>query len=371
MKIAIIGPVYPYRGGIAHYTARLAQELASRHEVKLISFKRQYPSWLYPGRSDKDPSQKRIEVPAEFILDSISPISWWRTANRIRQWKPDLIVFQWWVTFWAPAFAVIANLCRRSNIHVLFLIHNVLPHEGGRIHQPLARLALSQGDSFIVHTEEEKKRLHGIIPRAHVQVCSLGIYDALVESKISKEEARKRLNIPKQAQLLLFFGIVRRYKGLIYLLEALSILKRQGQLVNLIIAGEFWEEKDFYLQKIKQFGLSELILIEDRYILNEELPLFFTACDAAVAPYTGGTQSAIAAVALGYQIPLIATPKSAAGISAIDRNAITIVPAGNAVALADAIRVFFKNPHRNDSVAHQESPNGWKTLAATIEKIAR
>jgi glycosyltransferase involved in cell wall biosynthesis len=369
VKIAIIGPVYPYRGGIAHYTARLSQELARHHDVRIFSFKRQYPSWLYPGRSDKDPSQKKLSVQAEFILSSLDPFSWLQTARKIQQWKPDLLLFQWWVTFWAPAFATIAAFCRRSNIQVAFLIHNVLPHEGGWLHRPLARIALSQGASFIVHTNEEEQRLQTILPKVRVQVCPHGIYDVLVETTTSREEARRRFNIPENARVLLFFGIVRPYKGLKYLIEALAILKSQGQLFHLIVGGEFWEDKQTYLEWIERSGLSGRVRIEDRYIPNEELPFFFKASDVVVAPYTGGTQSGVAAIALGYQIPLIATPKSAAGMAEADRNAVTIVPAGDATALADAIRTFFSRPHFLDPVVRQQGSGGWEKMAKTIEKL--
>jgi glycosyltransferase involved in cell wall biosynthesis len=369
LKIVIVGPVYPYRGGIAHYTARLAQELSGCHDVQVLSFFKQYPARLYPGHTDRDPSQKTIDVPAEYLLEALNPLAWWRSAAWIRREKPDLVIFQWWITFWSLAYTVLASLCRWVKIPVIFMIHNVMPHEGGRIHRPLARLTLGRGRGFIVHTEEERRRLNSLLPRAPVEVCPFPIYDMLaVPGDISREQARRQLDLPEGARILLFFGIIRAYKGLSVLLEAIGLLKAKGEVYYLIVAGEFWEEKSAYLAQMERLGISGQVRLEDRYIPNEELPAIFSAADIAVAPYVSGTQSAVVALAQGFGIPLITTDWSAAGVAQEDRSRILTVPPGDAPALAEAIQQAFREPAVTSSKSPRES-GGWEMLVDTIEKI--
>jgi glycosyltransferase involved in cell wall biosynthesis len=231
---------------------------------------------------------------------------------------------------------------------------------------------LSRGRHFIVHTQEEQRRLEQLLPGASSLVCPFPVYDMLAsQDTISKEAARQRLALPGQARLLLFFGIVRPYKGLQVLLDALARLNEQNERYHLLVAGEFWHDKAAYLTQIEREQLAEQVHIEDRYIPNEELSLFFTAADVAVAPYTGGTQSAVAALALGFGIPLITTDRSAAGLSEADRQGVVVVPPGDAAALAEAIQSIFKNmPHRIPTSARPEA-GGWDRIVAAIEEICR
>ncbi len=342
MKIAIIGPVYPYRGGIAHYTTRLAQALAEHHDVKVFSFIRQYPAWLYPGRSDKDPGSKTIKVSTAYTIDSLNPFSWLHTAHKIRKYRPDVLVIEWWVTFLAPAFATIAFLCRQSKIPLIFLIHNVLPHEDSFFHRPLAKNTLRYGSYFIVHTSRECERLLELIPEAKVEVCPFPVYDMVEQVHLTQEEARRKLNIHEKGHVLLFFGIVRPYKGLTFLLEALTLLREKDPGLFLVVAGEFWEDKKSYLKKVGEMGLSKQVRLEDRYIPDDEIGVFFKAADLVIAPYVGGTQSAVSALALGFGTPLVATEWSAAGIDEANAGLVCVVPSGDVKSLAGAIESFLR-----------------------------
>jgi glycosyltransferase involved in cell wall biosynthesis len=369
LKIAIIGPVYPYRGGIAHYTASLAQALAERHEVKVFSFKRQYPAWLYPGRSDKDPDPKAVKVSAAYTIDSLDPLSWQHTANEIRRYRPDLLLIEWWVTFFAPAFTLIAFLCRKSKIPVAFLIHNVLPHDSSFLHRPLAKITLKQGSYFIVHTSRECERLLAIIPNAKVEVCPFPVFVMTKSVTLTKAEARRKLSIPETGHVMLFFGIVRPYKGLIYLFEAMSLLRGKIPGLFLVVAGEFWEDKEFYQKKIDEMGISGQVRLEDRYIPDDEVCMLFKASDLAVMPYVGGTQSAVSALSLGFGTPLLATEWSAAGIDEAYLKLVLIVPSGDAKSLAVAIQSFFENPSSSDSIEDPPTLGGWDTIVTKLEKI--
>ncbi|MEM3658410.1 MAG: glycosyltransferase [Candidatus Hadarchaeum sp.] len=310
MRVALIGPVYPYRGGIAHYTTMLYRALRERgHDVLMVSFKRQYPRWLYPGRSDKDPSKRPLVVEdAKYWIDSLNPFTWLTTFWRIWRYQPDMIVLQWWTTFWAPVWWTIGTLARFLRIPLLYICHNVLPHETGWWDPWLVRCVLREGAFFITQSLEEKQRLLSLLPGVDVFVVPHPVYDMFTSQKWPKEEARRRLGLPMDALVLLFFGIVRGYKGLKDFLIELSRAPYQepaGIRVLLVIAGEFWDDKSSYLQIIQDMGLGEQVVIEDRYIPNEEVPLYFSAADALVAPYRQETGSGVIQMARGMGLPVV------------------------------------------------------------------
>lgn len=367
MKVVMIGPVYPYRGGISHYTTFFTRALVRHnHEVDVISFRRLYPSWLYPGKSDKDPSDKPLLVKADYLLDYLHPGTWWQSVQRIRRLKPDAVIIQWWTTFWAVPFAIISRSLRRKKICVIFVIHNVLPHEERPWDRWLAKLALSQGEQFIVQTVREKDRLNQLIPSAEVEICPMPVFEAFDQQKIPKEVARKQLALPEKPLILLFFGIIRRYKGLKYLLEALSQVNQQGKDVHLIIAGEFWDDKAAYLKQIERLNISTHVRVDDRYIPNEDVSLLFSAADVFVAPYVRGTQSAVAGMALGYGLPLIVTEKVKPGLPEASENKVQVVPEGDVQALAKAINDFLQRP--NQVLERQTSTtNDWLRLVKVVE----
>lgn len=347
MKITLIGPVYPYRGGIAHYNTSLAKALKdSGHSVSVISFKRQYPAWLYPGESDKDPSVEPVRFTAQYLLDPLYPWTWFHTARFIKGEKPQLVLFHWWTTFWAPAYTTLAWLIRRQ-VKVTFLIHNVLPHEPKPWDRWLARTTLRQGKIFIIQAPHENERLKSLIPvGSQVINSALPVYAPFSEIRLSKVEARQLLGLPDDKPILLFFGIVRPYKGLNHLIDALALVKHP---IHLVVAGEFWEQINFYQQQIESLGLSQQVTLLNRYIPNEEAHRLFSAADGLVAPYVGGTQSGAAGLALGYGIPMIVTDRVAAGLpekltrftrpESLAENCgyAHIVPAGDPNALAQAI----------------------------------
>ena len=369
MRFVLVGPVYPYRGGIAHHTAQLAHALKERgHRVLVISFKRQYPSWLYPGASDKDPSQIFTTTDADFLLDPIYPWTWHTAIQRIKHFSPDLVVFQWWTTFWAFAFASISNYCRRNEISVAYLLHNVLPHEPHWWDPWLARRALHNGKTIIAQNPHEARKLLDLLPDAQVKICEMPVYNGIISPIIPKAEARKMLQIEEGCPVVLFFGIVRPYKGLHILLNALAIMKENGRFPLLVAAGEFWDDQNSYLQQIKELGLKEQVRVDNRYIPNEDAGIYFSAADVLVAPYLAGTQSAAAALALGRGMPVILTERIAAGIPHAYRDLIRVVPAGDAEALANSLENFLDID--TSSTLPQVDPNtDWERLVQVLESL--
>jgi len=370
MRISMIGPVYPYRGGIAHYTGQLIQALVAQgHAVQTISFKRQYPGWLYPGASDKDPSRSRLQVEAEYLLDPLYPWTWQKTVRQIIQQQPELVVIQWWTTFWAPAYAWLAGALHRQGLKVVYVIHNVLPHEQRFFDPWLARLALRQGHAFVAQTEREKGRLLSLLPGRTVAVCPLPMYTLMADARLPREEARRSLGYPLDRPLLLFFGIIRPYKGLKYLLDALSKLVDMPSAPHLIVAGEIWEDKEAYQAQIKELGIADRVRLEDRYVPDEEAVVMFSAADMLVAPYVDGTQSAAAGLGLGFGLPLVVTEVVAGGIAPENQVNVRVVPAADSTALAQAIRQLLDYPPIPgiDPIAPEAD---WQRLVRTLEAMA-
>jgi glycosyltransferase involved in cell wall biosynthesis len=203
---------------------------------------------------------------------------------------------------------VTAWLLRRAGLPVVFLIHNVLPHEQKPWDRPLARFALGQASGYIALSERERMRLMDVVPRAQPVVCPLPVFDFVSNERIEKSSARRQLRIDEEVPLLLFFGIVRPYKGLMYLIRAMARLNRLDCPPHLLVAGEFWGDKNQYLEEIERLYLSDRVHIIDRYIKNEEIPLLFSAADAFAAPYVGGTQSGAVKIAAHFGMPILVSP---------------------------------------------------------------
>jgi len=371
-NIVLIGPVYPYRGGIAHYTTLLAKTFAKQNQpVKVISFRRQYPAWLYPGESDRDPSQNPLQVEAEYLLDPLYPWTWWATAQKIAAIQPSLVIIQWWTTFWALAFAALAFLLRRQKVPVLFIIHNVMPHEARPWDKWLARLALKQAQRFLVMTEREQERLLSLLPQAQTIKLPHPVYDMFAGQKIPQAQARKNLGLEPDGPVLLFFGIIRPYKGLRVALEALGKLRQHGQKVSLLVAGEFWEPVSEYTRLAQDLGVLEQIKINNRYIPDEEIGQYFSAADLFIAPYVGGTQSGAVKMALGFGLPaVVSRAVFSKELENYPASRISWVEAGNAQALAEAIAQGLEAAKQTPAqIIGEPATDEWEKLAAEIKSI--
>jgi glycosyltransferase involved in cell wall biosynthesis len=346
VKLAVIGPVYPYRGGIAHYTTMLYRALRNhRHQVLLVSFKRQYPRWLFPGESDRDPSQKPLRVEnTQYWIDSLNPITWLVAFWRIYKYRPSVIVLQWWTTFWAPVWWVLGGLNRIFLRRPLVIIcHNVLPHEARWWDSLLARAVFQWGTRFIVQSAEEERRLLSLRLGAQVAIAPHPVYSMFANDRVPKEQARRQLQLPLGVPVLLFFGIVREYKGLQDVLVALPEIRAQLGRVILLIAGEFWGDKRPYLGLIEQLRIGDSVIIEDKYIPNEDVAVYFSAADVLVAPYRRATGSGVVQMARGFGTPVITTNVSGGVIKGeTDGQTNFAIPPMAPQSLANAILCFFQ-----------------------------
>lgn len=373
MRIVLIGPVYPYRGGIVHYTTMLYRAFSAHdHEVLMVSFKRQYPKKLFPGKGDKDPSATPLKVDqACYWIDSLNPLSWVLTFLRIRRYRPDIIVLQWWTTFWAPVWLTLSflnGLLLRKPL--AYICHNVLPHEANWLDTLIARWVLGEGKAFIVQSASEEQQLRNLLPEAQIAVVPHPVNDMFANSLPEKHEALCYLRLPPDVPILLFFGIVRPYKGLEELLYAMPEIQQKLGRVILLIAGEFWEGKARCEQLIEQLGISELVIIDDRYIPNEELLFYFAAADVLIAPYRQVTGSAVVQVALGCGLPVITT--SVGGMPGViheGENGL-LVPPNSSDALAEAVVKYFSEALHSSLPQRMKEitlVSRWDDLVAAIE----
>ncbi|MEO8464103.1 MAG: glycosyltransferase [Gammaproteobacteria bacterium] len=343
-SIAVIGLSYPFRGGISHYTTLLVRELRKRRPVRFISLLRQYPGFLFPGKSQYDYSARKLEESNERLVDTLNPLTWLKVARMLRRERPALIIFQWWHPFFAPAFGTIVRLLPRDlQRRVCFLCHNVLPHEGSSVSRLLTKFAFGRARFFIVHSEQDQKHLLELKPDA--TVCK-GVHPSYEEfgswDGESKADARAALAIPEDQRTILFFGLIRTYKGLDYLIEAMpAVLRKFG--CQLLIVGEFYDDKQKYLDLLDRLGIGSSVRVVDRYVPNEEVARYFRAADVAVLPYVSATQSGIVQIAFGLGTPVITTDVGGLPEAVAHERTGLIVKPRDASQLADAIVRYYEN----------------------------
>lgn len=352
MRISVLGPTYPYRGGIAHYTTLLCRELRKEHEVQFLSFSRQYPKWLFPGKTDKDPSQQALDAGrVDYCLDSVNPLSWLSTGKKIAAFQPELFILPWWVAFWAPQFITITWLVKnKTKAEVVFICHNAIEHESSRWKIKATKSVLKRADRILTHSKQETKRLQEILGNnAKVTTAFHPSYAPLCGEVPVADEAKKRLGL--NGKVVLFFGFVREYKGLDILLQAMpEVLKHEN--VTLLVVGEFWKDKEKYMQLIKDLGISDSVRVVDSYVPNEEIGQYFAAADLVVQPYRSASGSGISQLAYGFGKPVIATDVGSLGEVVVDgENGRLVVPEDVSV-LQEAITSSLKEQNLSKMISN-------------------
>lgn len=340
MKIAVVGPAYPFRGGIAHYTTLLTKHLSAGHETRLYSFKRQYPAWLFPGRSQTDPSSAPLaDLETRRWLTPWWPRSWQRVVNDWKAWQPDRMVMQWWVPFMAPMTAWLVKRARRQNIRTILICHNVLPHEQSRVDRTAVRWALQGADRLIVHTTAQQRLAQQLLPGHATSVVPLPSYAAFHSETWTRDRARAHLGL--MGNVVLFFGLIRPYKGLLDLIDALPAVLNEID-VELLVVGEIWGDAAPYHERVRTLNLAEQVRFVDRYVSNEEAAMYFAAADACVLPYREATGSAVLQVAFGAGVPVVATRTGGMDEAVEDGVTGFLVDPGDVDGLSTAIVRFFR-----------------------------
>jgi glycosyltransferase involved in cell wall biosynthesis len=333
MKFTIIGPAYPLRGGIAHHVYYLKRELTERsHEVQVVSFRKLYPKLLFPGATEFDLSASKLDAGAISVLSSLSPLTWARAVKAVKAFSPDVVIFQWWHSFFAPVIGTLARFFRRAGLRCVLECHNVFPHERSPFDVVLLKFATGPIDSFITHSKKDRVDLLPFVGGKQVSVCRLP-----APAEFASESHNDR-----GGRTLLFFGTVRKYKGLEILLNALPTVLSQTDC-HLLIAGEFYEPVEKYREMVQQNGLEDHVTINNRYIPNEDMAEIFERADVLVLPYLTATQSAVARIALSNGLPLIASDTGGLSETVIEQENGLLFPAGDSQALAEQIIQFFNN----------------------------
>ena len=337
--LVLVGPIAPWRGGIAQYNTQLYEALQRRARVEFYSYSRQYPRFLYPGASDREPGSQAPVEGVHYTLDSLNPLTWLALFRKLDRQRPDSLVLTWSVPFWAPHLLLLGMLVRLfTGIRIFFVSHNVVSHDAGAMARICSQLVLRLGHGHLVHSQSELAKLARQAPAAPRVLAKMPpLFEPPVNSP-TREAARRVLGIDEHTRLLLFYGFVRPYKGLPMALDALARTSTRPQL---IVAGEIWRGRSEIDAKVEGNRLSDLVRLIDRYATPEETARYFAACDAVLLPYRTATGSGILPIAYLFERPVIATSVgSLTDCVEPGRTGVLVEP--NVEALAEGIDAFFR-----------------------------
>ncbi len=380
MRIVLIGTAYPLRGGIAHYVGLLWKHFSREHEVTVVTFSRQYPKFLFPGKSQEESGDAGIPLESRRWIDSINPFSWIAAGWKVRRLRADLILFKFWMPFFAPCYGVVAAIARWGRkTKAVFIDDNVIPHEKRPGDKLLTRFAFRFVDGHVVQSEAVRRDLLEWQPNATWTLLPHPVYEIFGEES-GREEARARLNafLPELAlapreNILLFFGYVREYKGLHVLLDAMPEILRRVR-ARLLVVGEFYQDAVAYREQARRLGIERDVFFHSAYVPNEQVGMFFSAADVLTLPYLSATQSGIIQIAYNFHRPVIAT--DVGGLAEVVRTGKTgyIVQPRDASALAEAVARFFAENRFDEfraNVIEEKKKYSWEHMTRGIEELYR
>ena len=342
-KIVIIGPAYPYRGGNSLFVSFVSDSLMRKFDVKIINYSLLYPSIFFPGTTQFDKSIVLIKkVENERVINSINPFTWIKAAIKIRKEKPDLIVFDWWHPFFSFCHFTISFMIKKGfSNKLLFITENFVSHEGHFIDKLLTKIGLSNASAFLVLSVKVERELRASGYQKKIYRSELPIYECY-KPDITLEHTKERLGYSSEDKVILFFGYVRRYKGLDLLIEAMPGIIKEIPEVRFLIVGEFYDDPSPYLDKIKELGVSSYIKIVNEFVPNEEVGKYYTVCDLNILPYRSATQSGILNVSYGFLKPVIVTNVGGLSESVINGKTGIVIESNSANAIVKGVKEFFK-----------------------------
>ncbi len=373
MKIIIIGPAFPLRGGIAHLNESLCRAFIKEGDsAEIVSFSLQYPSFLFPGKTQKEEGNPPTDITIHTKINSINPLNWLSVASFIKKQKPDLVIIRYWLPFMAPCLGTIARLIKSTSTKIVAICDNVIPHEKRPGDKQLTQYFVNSCDAFVVMSksvEEDLRKFDTVKPSTFIPHP---VYDIFGKA-VSKEEAQKKLNLNPADKHILFFGFIRKYKGLDLLLNALTNIKLKTLNIKLIIAGEFYDNKDEYLQLIKENGLENNVIIRSDFIPSEEVKYYFCAADIIVQPYHTATQSGVTQIAYHFARPMLVT--NVGGLAEIvTHNRVGYVTETNAESIAASLTDFYQNKREkefSENAAIDSSKFSWGNMVKGIKELAK
>lgn len=372
-RIIIVGPAYPYRGGIADFNERLAREFQREgHEVTIYTFTLQYPSFLFPGKTQYSTSPAPSDLTIVRKINSINPLNWISVGREIRRMKPDMVMVRFWLPFLAPCLGTIARIIRRAHIKVVGLLDNVIPHERRIGDRLFARYMIKSLDGYVAMSEAvlgDAKSFDDTKPYA---LTPHPLYDNFGE-KVTREVAIQTLGLDADTRYILFFGLIRDYKGLDLLLRAFADERLRNKRVKLIVAGEFYSNAELYERLERELDLAEHIVWYKEFIPADRVRYFFAAADLVAQPYKSATQSGITQIAYHFERPMLVT--NVGGLAEIvPHGRVGYVVQPDAADIADALVDFVDNKQEGDfeqGIAEEKSKYAWSNMTTALFEVAQ
>lgn len=374
-KIVIIGPAHPLRGGLATFNQRLAKQFMHHgHECSLYSFSLQYPSFLFPGKTQYTDEPAPENMLIHTAINSVNPFNWIRIGNRLKKEIPDIIIVRFWLPFMGPALGTILRRARKNqHTKIICIADNVIPHEKRPGDKPFTRYFLKSCDAFITMSDKVMNDLRLFEKHKPAQLVTHPLYDNFGEI-ISKADARKHLGLPENDKIILFFGFIRKYKGLDLLFEALAHLnnsKPEKFNLKLLVAGEFYEDEKPYREQIEKLGIKDNLILRTDFIPDSEVKYYLCAADAVIQPYRNATQSGVTPLAYHFEKPMVVT--NVGGLpSLVPNEKVGLVAEPNPKAIAEGILRFYQLgedffiPH----LRNEKQKYSWAKMADAIFQLA-
>ena len=365
----IVGPAHPYRGGIASFNERMAKEFqANGWKVNLVTFTLQYPSFLFPGKDQLHDGPAPKDLVIHRKLNSINFFSWFKTARFIKSLQPDLVISHFWHPYLGPALGNVLKHAKTKNISI---VHNLYPHERKAGDNTLIKKFISNTEKYIALSKKVEQDLHGLTESNNVLLSPHPVYDNYGDS-VDKSEALKKLNLSEDYNYIMFFGLIRAYKGLDLLLDAYAKFRESNKKVKLLVAGEFYEKQEKYLSQIEKLGIKDEVILHDHFIPNDMVKYYFSACDLIAQTYHRATQSGIMQIAFHFEKAMVVTNVGGLGemiedkkhgyVTEVDSNEIT-----------KALLDFFSNKNNSEEFSKELSSlkekYSWQTFYRQIESF--
>lgn len=371
-KVVIIGPAWPLRGGLATFDQRLAKQFIDEgFDTQIYSFSLQYPSFLFPGTTQysSDPSPSGINI--QSIINSINPLNWIKVGKRLKDLRPEIIVVRYWLPFMGPALGTILRRVKKNNFtKIIAIADNVIPHEKRPGDNAFTKYFLHSCHAFITMSEKVLADLRIFEKTKPAMQVMHPLYDNFGEP-VSKPEARRKLGIDESDRIVLFFGFIRKYKGLDILLEAMKLISEKSSLIKLLVAGEFYEDEKPYHELIKKLGIENALILHTTFIPDSEVKNYLCAADVVVQPYRNATQSGVTPLAYHFEKPMIVTNVGSLP-SLVPHNKVGLVAEPDASSIAAAILHYFELGE-NYFIPHlrtEKEKYSWKKMTEAIIKLA-
>lgn len=372
MKIVIVGTAHPFRGGLAAFNERLARQFLSEgHQVEVVTFTVQYPSILFPGKSQFSDEPIPSDLTIRRLINSVNPLTWIKTGNEIKKMNADKVIFCYWMAFMAPCFGTIARIVRSNKTRTIAMVHNMIPHEPTLLDKVFPPYFTSVMDGFVAMAESVANDVRKFIPAGiPVAVSPHPIYDHYGDIQ-DKANAAMRLGLHDKINYILFFGFIREYKGLDLLLEAFADKRLREFPVKLIVAGEFYENPEPYMKLIHQLKLESFIELRTIFIPDSEVRNYFSVADIVAQPYRTATQSGVSQIAYHFERPMLVT--NVGGLSEIvPHGKVGYVVEPEPVHIANALFDFFTNKRAaefTENIKTEKLKYAWSKMTAVINSL--